>query len=32
MSFEFERPEQGHPQDVDDLIFEPEAWQQVSQR
>ena len=32
MQFELEHPEHDHPQDIDDLIFEQDTWQQVSQR
>ena len=29
---ELERQEHDRPQDIDDLIFEQDAWMQVSQR
>ena len=29
---ELERQEHDRPQDIDDLIFEQDAWHQVSQR
>ena len=32
MNFELERQEHDRPQDIDDLIFEQDAWLQVSQR
>lgn len=32
MKLELERQEQEHLQDVDDLIFEQDDWQLVSQR
>ena len=32
MNTDLERREHDRPQDVDDLIFEQDAWQQVSQR
>ena len=32
MDMDLERQEHDRPQDIDDLIFEQDAWMQVSQR